>query len=363
MSLALTKAMPALYGDLQHYALIHGDSLTLLRSFPSHSVDSVVTDPPYAIGFDGEAWDSGDLASPLGFQAFSADWAAEVRRVLKPGGHVLAFGSPRTFHRMVAGCEDIGLEIRDQLLWLHGRGVPKSRVLPGGISTTLKPSYEPILMARSPLGEKTAAANIACHGTGGLNIDATRLPQPEGAGYWPSHVVLSHEERCSEEGCYDDCAVQVVDSLGASSTGELTRLFYVGKASSREREAGLDELTHSTKEIFSSGTALARARANVHPTVKPIDVMRWLVRLVTPPGGLVLDPFTGSGSTGCAAVLEGRRFIGIEREAKYVPIAQARLDYWTGQAAPRTAPTVPAGLASNGDKNADFQVKRDLTSA
>lgn len=350
MSVALTKAMPALYGDLQNYALIQGDSLMLLRSFPDHSVDAVVTDPPYAIGFDGEAWDGGDLASPLGFQAFSADWAAEVRRVLKPGGHVLAFGSPRTFHRMVAGCEDIGLEIRDQLLWLHGRGVPKSRMLPGGVSTTLKPSYEPIMLARAPLAEGTAVANIERHRTGGLNIDATRLPKTDGSGYWPSHVVLNHEDGCAEEdGCQDSCAVQVVDSLGSTSTGQLTRLFYVGKASRQEREAGLDELTHSTKEIFSSGTALARARANVHPTVKPIDVMRWLVRLVTPPGGLVLDPFTGSGSTGCAAVLESRRFIGIEREAKYVPIARARLTYWANHAAELDR--------VSGPKSSDFQDK------
>jgi DNA modification methylase len=346
MSASITKATAALYGDLRRFALIHGDSLMLLKSFPSHSVDSVVTDPPYAIGFDGESWDGGDLANPLGFQNFSADWAAEVRRVLKPGGHVLAFGSPRTFHRMVAGCEDVGLAIRDQLLWLHGRGVPKSRLLGGGISTTLKPAYEPILMARTPLGEKTAGANIARYSTGGLNIDATRLPQADGAGYWPSHVLLSHEDRCSEDaGCDDGCAVRVVDSLGTSSTGQLTRLFYAGKTSRREREAGLEDLARSTKEIFSSGKSLARARANVHPTVKPIDVMRWLVRLVTPPGGLVLDPFTGSGSTGCAAVLEGRRFIGIEREEKYLPIARARLEYWTKQAAPNRALTVHRSIA------------------
>lgn len=332
MRAAPAKRRPQLYGDLKHWALIHADSIQLLRSFPAGSVDAVVTDPPYAIGFDGQDWDGGALIEPLGFQAFSADWAAEVRRVLRPGGHVLAFGSPRTFHRMVAGAEDAGLEIRDMLLWLHGRGVPKSRVLPGGISTTLKPAYEPILLARAPMAARTAQANISAHGTGGLNIEACRQPRPDNRqAYWPSHIVLSHEDGCGQFGeCALGCAVVAVDRAARHSE-PLSRLFHAGKASRAEREAGLDALPRRSEDIFN-GTHV-RPRVNIHPTVKPIDLMRWLVRLAVPVGGVVLDPFAGSGSTGCAAALEGRRFIGIEREAKYVPIARARLTHWTAVAA------------------------------
>lgn len=336
MSAALAKRRPQLYGDLTRWALIHADSIQLLRSFPDSSVDAVVTDPPYAIGFDGQDWDGGSLIQPLGFQAFSADWAAEVRRVLRPGGHVLAFGSPRTFHRMVSGIEDAGLEIRDMLLWLHGRGVPKSRILPGGISTTLKPAYEPILLARTPLKEHSAEANIAEHGTGGLNVDVCRQPRGDDTqGYWPSHIVLSHEADCEDEArCAPGCAVSLIDASGRPGADSLSRLFNAAKTSRTEREAGLDSLPHANDEIFGGSKVLPRA--NFHPTVKPIDLMRWLVRLAVPVGGLVLDPFAGSGSTGCAAVLEGRRFIGIEREPRFVPIARARLTHWTTEAAATT---------------------------
>jgi DNA modification methylase len=329
MSGAVTRR-PVLYGDLRSWALIQADSLQLLRRFPTASVDAVVTDPPYAIGFGGEEWDGGGLIEPLGFQAFCADWAAEVKRILKPGGHLAAFGSPRTFHRMVAGCEDIGLEIRDQLLWLHGRGVPKSRMLPGGVSTTLKPAYEPIILARVPLAAKTTEHNIERYGTGGLNIEKARLPRAGQDGYWPSHIILSHNDDCRQsEECAPGCAVTLLDQAGSTGGEPLSRLFFAGKTDRVEREAGLEDLRHGSSAIFDRAKPLKRARANVHPTVKPISVMRWLVRLIAPPGGLVLDPFAGSASTGCAAVLEGRRFIGVEREARYLPIAKARLDYWT----------------------------------
>jgi site-specific DNA-methyltransferase (adenine-specific) len=301
---------------------------------PSASVDAVVTDPPYAIGFDDQDWDRGVLSDPLGFQAFSETWAREAVRILKPGGHVLAFGSPRTFHRMVAGCEDAGLEIRDQLLWLHGRGVPKSKLLPGGVSTTLKPAYEPIMLARTPIGCTTAVQNVSEFGTGGLNIETTRIPRQGGTGYWPSHIVLNHEEGCDVVGaCDPDGAVSALDARARERAESPARLFYVGKASRAEREAGLDQLPRSDSPVFGNGTALSRSRANVHPTVKPIDVMRWLVRLVTPVDGLILDPFSGSGSTGCAAIYERRRFLGIELDARYVPIARTRIAHALGLSA------------------------------
>jgi site-specific DNA-methyltransferase (adenine-specific) len=328
-----------LYGDMHAWALVAADALQLLRSLPDGCVDAVVTDPPYGLAFSGEAWDGGGLVEPAGFQAFSADWAAEAKRVLKPGGHLVAFGSPRTFHRLVAGCEDVGLEIRDQLLWLHGAGVPKSGRTAGGISTTLKPAYEPILLARSPLVGASVRDNLARFGTGGLNVDACRIPRHMAAaaadpadGYWPSHVVLEHEVDCDlSEGCVSGCAVPFLDGVARASREPVSRLFYASKASQAEREAGLAELRHSRKAFFDTGVPPKRARANVHPTVKPLDLMRWLVRLTTPPGGLVLDPFAGSGSTGCAAVLEGRQFIGIEREPRFLPIALARLAHWTTQ--------------------------------
>ena len=332
------KARPILYGDLHDWALVAADSLSLLRLFPDACIDAVVTDPPYGLAFNGEAWDGGALAEPLGFQLFSADWAAEVRRVLKPGGHLLAFGSPRTFHRLVAGCEDVGLEIRDQLIWLHGAGMPKSGRLAGGVGTTLKPAFEPILLARAPLAKGTVTANLARYGTGGLNVDACRLPRTDGVkpdlGYWPSRIVLEHDLGCgmSGAGCVRDCAASILNSVAAESRAPVSRLFYAAKASRAEREAGLDGLPSTNQPLFDSGKPLKRARANVHPTVKPLDLMRWLVKLVTPPGGVVLDPFTGSGSTGCAAVMEGRQFIGIEREERFLPIARARLSHWTSQA-------------------------------
>jgi site-specific DNA-methyltransferase (adenine-specific) len=233
---------------------------------------------------------------------------------------------------MVAGCEDAGLEIRDQLLWLHGRGVPKSQMLANGVSTTLKPTYEPIMLARAPLTASTAAGNIAEHGTGGLNIAATRVARRSSDGYWPSHILLSHDPDCAFDECAAACAVRRLDAAGGRDSEPLSRLFYAAKADRAEREAGLGRLPRSQKPIFSDGAPLRRARANIHPTVKPIGVMRWLVRLITPPGGLVLDPFAGSGTTGCGAALERRQFLGIERDTRYLPIARARLAHWAAAA-------------------------------
>jgi len=332
---------PPLFGDLRSWALIGADSLELLAALPDHCIDAVVTDPPYGLGFQDEAWDSGPLASGDGFQAFCTAWGRQARRVLRPGGFVAAFGAPRTFHRLVCGVEDAGLEVRDQLLWLHGRGMPKSGHLLGGRSTTLKPAYEPILLARAPLDRgQTASDSLERYGTGALNISATRLPRGGVAGatgYWPSHVLLGHSVGChsAATGCQPGCVVPLVDRLGPPGRPPLSRLFYAAKATSAEREAGCETLARSTAAIFSGTAGGVRPRANLHPTVKPLDLMRWLVRLVTPIGGVVLDPFAGSGSTGCGAVLEGRQFVGIEREATYLPIARARLTHWATLATDR----------------------------
>lgn len=338
------RSVPQMYGDLTHWGLIEADALSLLQQMPDASVDAVVTDPPYALAFGGKHWDGAGenryLADPDGFQAFTETWAHEVKRVLKPGGYVAAFCAPRTFHRLVAGAEMAGLEVRDQLLWLFASGMPKSRRFPGDLGTALKPAFEPILLARAPLGRNahgkrlTISQNLEVHGTGAMNIGSTRIPRRGRArgtdGYWPSHITTSHHFCCRRERCHQECPVSRIDRLCPQGRESLSRLFYAAKASRQERDAGCERLPAVNAPVFVGKTT--RPRRNSHSTVKPIDLMRWIIRLVVPVGGVVLDPFTGSGSTGCAAVMENRQFVGIEREAEYLPIARARLAHWTARA-------------------------------
>jgi site-specific DNA-methyltransferase (adenine-specific) len=306
----------AAYSDTTNtWGLLEGDALSLMTELPAGTVDAVITDPPYGIGFHDEAWDGSAIRSSLGeghpalgsgeaFERFSCLWASLCLRVLKPGGFLLAFGAPRTFHRLVAGIEDAGLEIRDQVLWLFDRGIPKSRNLPGGRGTALKPAYEPVLIARKPF-RGTTIATIERYGTGALNIDASRIARPHGHGYWPANVVVS-------------------EGAGPS------RIFYSAKATRHEREAGCDQLVVQPTQVYTGRSHPTRLVRNIHPTVKPLALMRWLTRLAVPAGGLVLDPFAGSGSSGIAAVLDGRRFLGIERDERYIDIACARLTHWAG---------------------------------
>lgn len=329
------NAKPVLYGDVSRWGLIEADTLALLPALPPASVDVVVTDPPYGISITGQAWDGRAICqaaqAPRGeshneaFERWTARWAAECLRLLKPGGHLLAFGSPRTFHRLVAGVEDAGLEVRDQLIWLNGQGMPKSRRIPGGLGTALKPAFEPILLARRPF-EGRLDATLARWGTGALDIDATRLAE----GRWPANVVLSHAVACSEAACVPECPTRVIDA--GEDELQPSRFFYCAKASRLEREAGCEDLAARRAQIFTGAKRAGRTVRNIHPTVKPLELMRWLVRLACPAGGVVLDPFCGSGSTGAAALLEGRQFVGIERERDYVEIARARLDHWATQA-------------------------------
>ena len=327
--------------------LLLGDCLDRLRELPDCSVDACVTDPPYGLSFMGKAWD---------YDVPTVDVWREVLRVLKPGGHLLAFAGTRTQHRMAVQIEDAGFEIRDLIAWVYGSGFPKSldvskaidkaagaeREVVGiagrsgsaracmagdfaggeyhatapatpaaqqwaGWGTALKPALEPITVARKPL-TGTVAANVLEHGTGAINVDGCRvgteqLPAmnagqprigtfergvmvtPERVGRWPANLI--------HDGSDEPCAL----------LGDAARFFYCAKASKADRGDG-----------------------NTHPTVKPTELMRYLCRLVTPPGGVVLDPFMGSGSTGKAAALEGFRFIGIEREAEYLDIARGRIE-------------------------------------
>ncbi|HEX3510034.1 MAG TPA: site-specific DNA-methyltransferase [Solirubrobacteraceae bacterium] len=312
------------------WALFEADALGLLAKLPSGIADVIVTDPPYGIGFHDEAWDGSQIHYAVGggraafgsgeaFERFSCLWANLCLHLLKPGGFLVSFGAPRTFHRLVSGAEDAGWEARDLVLWLFDRGMPKSPRLPGGRATTLKPAYEPILVARKPFAG-TVMANIERHGTGALNVDAGRIPRPEASGYWPANVAMSHSA---------DCPVALVDGTSSGPS----RIFHCTKATHNEREAGCNQLPVQPTQIFTGRHHPTRLVRNIHPTVKPISLMRWLVRLATPADGLVLDPFCGSGTTGIASVLEGRRFLGIERDERYIDIACARLTHWAKEQA------------------------------
>lgn len=360
--------------------LIEDDCLKALAAMPEDSVDSVVCDPPYSLAFMGRAWDKHD--TPLAFQEWCHSWAMECYRVLKPGGHLLAFGGSRTYHRLAAGIEDAGFDVRDQLMWVYGQGFPKSHNLPGGMGTALKPAHEPIALARKPFAG-TVAANVEEFGTGALNIDGTRIavedtddihaknPHTKGgfghagagiygdsegaddydptAGRWPANLLIDSE------------AAELLDA----QSGAASRFFYAAKANKAERSAGLTTLLPNdrfrTRRCLECGKNVpepgacgcdadiewveAKPTKNSHPTVKPIDLMRWLVRLVTPPGGVVCDPFAGSGTTGIAAGLEGFDFIGIEREAEYAEIARTRLAWWANRQGDTADILKRAGLA------------------
>ena len=315
--------------------LIEGDCLEEMRKLEPESVDAIVTDPPYGIGFQHERWDSvaireaatragHDRLSPNeAFEAWSRIWATECRRVMKPGAFLAAFGSPRTYHRLACGVEDAGLEVRDTLMWLYSEGMSKSRHYPGGRATTLKPAYEPIVLARRAL-EDTTAETLARHGTGALGTEACKVE-----GRHPANAILGHDRSCEAERCAPGCPVLAADA-GVQEDRRLapSRFLYTPKASRAERDAGCESLPPRVLNLFPNaqkgGKGPTKAR-NPHPTVKPLALMRWLVRLLCPPGGLVLDPTLGSGTTGAAALLEGRRFVGIELEPTYMEIARARI--------------------------------------
>lgn len=326
--------------------LLQGDCLDVLEGLEAESVDAIVTDPPYGIDWQNEDWDGAairEAAAQAGgerlrpnqaFEVWCGLWAAQCARVMKPGAHLLAFGAARTFHRLACGLEDAGLEIRDTLMWIYGTGMPRSRRYPGGRSTTLKPAFDPILLARKPLSG-TTAETIERFGTGALNVDACRS-----GGSHPANVFVGHEPDC-EEGkvCAPGCAAALLDAQAEearSSSGPRTpptRFLYCPRVSRAEREAGCEELPVRTLDLYPEAGQRPDGRTrNPHPAVKPLELMRWLVRLVCPPGGLVLDPFMGSGTTGAAAALEGRRFCGIELEPAYIEISAARIEHWRRQA-------------------------------
>ena len=342
------RATPA--GDAK---LLEGDCLHVLGTLEPESVDAIVTDPPYGIGFQHERWDSAairEAAARAGhdrlnpneaFEVWCRIWATECLRVMKPGAFLAAFGSPRTYHRLACGVEDAGLEIRDTLMWLYAEGMPKSRHYPGGRATSLKPAFEPIVLARREL-DGTTEQTIARYGTGALNAEDCRVE-----GRHPANAILGHDPGCEEERCAPGCPVVAADAC-AEGRSRLapSRFLYCPKASRAERDAGCERLPRRALDLFpnAQGTKKPAEVRNSHPTVKPLELMRWLVRLLCPPGGLVLDPTVGSGTTGAAAVLEGRHFVGIELEPPYMEIAAARIAHHSpkGQRRPKVS-RVPLG--------------------
>lgn len=416
----------------------HGDCREVLKQLPDCSVDAIITDPPYELGFMGKSWDSTGVA-------YQVEVWQECLRVLKVGGHLLAFGGSRTYHRLACAIEDAGFQIRDQIMWVYGSGFPKSLNIGKAIDkaagaerevvtsysaakqknsvnwsgndrssgqgsgfgetasvtapstdkakewdgwgTALKPAHEPIVMARKPL-DGTVANNVLTHGVGGINIDGCRVAYPKGEvnfnrvqrqqadgsgntitnafgasalvgteiktykenGRFPANFIHDGSDEVLElfprvkgevgrvnrksAGNYNATSfrVGVVTQDGYKDDGSAARFFYCAKANKKDRNEGLDGFDAKFSPTMNNGIGgkehdpqTATKKLNHHPTVKPTDLMRYLCRLVTPPNGTVLDPFTGSGSTGKAAVLEGFGFIGIEQSAEYVEIATARI--------------------------------------
>jgi DNA modification methylase len=393
-----------------------GDCREVMRTMADNTVDAIVTDPPYELGFMGKSWDSTGVAYDV------TVWQ-ECLRVLKPGGHLLAFGGSRTYHRLAVAIEDAGFQIRDQIMWVYGSGFPKSlniskaidkaagaeREVVGtgqsgttaiwspdggmgafditapatdaakqweGWGTALKPAHEPIVMARKPL-DGTVANNVLTHGVGGLNIDGNRVGRADGddssagnrtasggdgSGGWsqneqgrfPANFIHDGSDEVLElfpntksirsmrgvgltsSNVYGQGDENFDTLRGHSDSGSAARFFYCAKANKKDRNEGLDGFAEKREadRIISDGVGgdNPRNRSNTpklnhHPTVKPTELMRYLCRLVTPPNGTVLDPFTGSGSTGKAATLEGFTFIGIEQSAEYAEIANARINH------------------------------------
>ena len=380
---AITK--PGEVVTLGRHTLHCGDCLEVMHSMPDASVDAIVADPPYGIAFMGRDW---DCSVP------GDEFAVEALRVLKPGGHLIAFAATRTVHRLTVALEDAGLEIRDQIAWIQWQGFPKSHdvskaldqhhgmerevvgtkrgtrgadgtghetAMPGkaagirevacdvpvtapatedahkweGWGTALKPAYEPCVLARKPL-EGTVAENVLAHGVGGINIDGCRYAYGDPAWPGPGEPSAPGGQIRPKRGKFQseyDPPLPLVDPPAPHALGRWpANLYACPKASRGEREAGCEELPQARTPGAEGNAYLGLDSAgnrttsihNHHPTVKPVGLMRWLVRLVTPPGATVLEPFCGSGTTLLAAEAEGVTCIGIEREPGYCDIVRAR---------------------------------------
>jgi site-specific DNA-methyltransferase (adenine-specific) len=394
-----------------HTTLYHGNNLDILPTLPDNSIDAVITDPPYELGFMGKKWDATGIA-------YNVNLWREILRVLKPGGHLCAFGGTRTYHRMACAIEDAGFEIRDSLHWIYGSGFPKSLDVskaidkaagaerevigradphdprtamarkmygtelqdgPGegtpittpatdaarewdGWGTALKPAHEPIVLARKPL-TGTVAANVLQHGTGALNINACRIEYQSENDKAQALAGDAFKRKDTSDKGWSRPWMEDADKIAQinadakaraqngrwsanvivddSITDDWARYFYRAKPSRTERNAGLHALpkvqggSYEGRADGSLGKQTDPAQ-NFHPTVKPLALMQWLIRLVTPPDGTILDPFAGSGTTLAAATLTGHHAIGIELTDDYLPIIVARCNWAETQTTQRT---------------------------
>lgn len=348
-------------------SVLRGDSFDLLDAFDDESVHAIVTDPPYNLdgGFMGEEWD--DLGEPKQYQKWSEEFASKALDVLKPGGHMVAFSGDETHHRLFSGVEDAGFEIRHTLVWLNGNGMPKggrvSRWMDddedaeqwSGYRTELKPGAEFAVLARKPFSG-SCYQNVLDHGTGALNIAATRIPIEDGGGDGNlsggsdgkkdvfkgdksgfSNVVRERPQgRYTPQVALDDAAARQLDK----QVGELEAGAFPGKDSNTEiygdvseertgerietEAGGPSRFFYCAKAAKSEKTHGGRVE-NDHKTVKPLDLMEWLVRMVTTEGQVVVDPFAGSGTTCVAAERMGRRYVGIELEEEFARTARERV--------------------------------------
>jgi DNA modification methylase len=429
--MAMTDVMAV--SDLKQINITNTDCVEGMNQLDESSIDSIVSDPPYGLKFMNKQFD--DLGEGAQQREWHKAWLTEAYRVLKPGGHLLAFGGSRTYHHLASAVEEVGFEVRDQIMWIYGSGFPKShniskaidkaagaereRIKGGqggensllnarkageaisddpitaaaaaaaawdGWGTALKPAHEPIVVARKPIDKKckTVAKNVVEHGTGGLNIDGCRVETEESwsgrdlpdakdgvtwggklnssssssheLGRWPANIILDKEagEMLDEQSGtlksgkpsgkrgqsnhnvgYADVAAGS-DLTGYGDKGGASRFFYCPKAGKKERNAGLDGFEEKEKKTLNEYRRSSEVRtasksgspaANSHPTVKPVKLMEYLCRLVTPPSGTVLDPFLGSGTTGIAAINEGFGFVGFEMDDDYYKIAEARINH------------------------------------
>jgi hypothetical protein len=338
----------------------HGDCLHVLRDLPADSVDAVVTDPPAGISFMGKSWD-GDKGGRERWSAWLAEIMREALRVTKPGGHAFVWALPRTSHWTACGVEDAGWEIRDRVVHLFGTGFPKSKNLGDGWGTALKPAAEDWWLCRKPF-QGTVAANVLAHGTGALNIDGTRVESgtdyhdlqvtqgghhrhdvglsgdsrngtfTPAAGRWPANVLLDGDAAAE----LDATGPHTKDGVAVNRNRPEEGSTY-GASSYMIGDRRRDDVTYGgeggpsrffpTFRYQAKAPAWERPKVNgvAHPTCKPSDLVRWLARLVCPPGGVILDPFAGSGTTVEAAIIEGFRCVAVEREADYLPLILARM--------------------------------------
>ena len=412
------------------FKIIQGDNRDTLKTLADNSIDAIVTDPPYGIDFLGKSWDANTGA---------LETYQECLRVLKPGGHILAFSAARTYHHLAVTLEQAGFEIRDQIMWIYSSGFPKSQdigksierseqkiknkslMIPAtnsnsvsintkcskcdkphgtitltkkcehsdcpvlaklkpadnewsGWGTQLKPAHEPIALARKPI-KQSIAKNCQTWGTGALNIDATRVPYENQKDI---DTYLNNKRGPMERGNDEDgknirmfngetgfkavkrevTVEQDLPELGrfpSNVIGEILqadyqKYFYCPKVSRRERHVGFDfdtmptignnngnpmgQLAGDKNSALKDVEKNTSDKGNNHPTVKPIELMKYLIKLITPPGGTVLDPFNGSGSTGCAAVELGFEYIGCELDPAYVDISLKRIAAWTAKDSP-----------------------------